>query len=242
MHKLIAYILPLIILNIAGEAYASIYQWKDENGLIHYSDKINRNIEADEFQLKPANVTPNTQHKVRFYPNAKAVTHVSVKKTYYPISGENGADAYSSFKKNGPSLHGQRALAMTHSPITWAIKTTFDKENSQCRVSKAETWLKVTYTYPKWKSRAKASKSMRDSWDRYFSYLEKHEKTHKKIAYKAAKKMARRMAKLQAQSSCALLNVQAKRIYQQELKISRKQQKAYDQHEKRYRHPDGHMP
>lgn len=233
--------LCFILLACIQVTQAGVYQWEDDKGNIHYGDKPGTEVNATELELERSS-SDQSSKKVYFYPNAVPRTHLTIKKTYFPMLGSNGSEMNDSFRANAPRLHGSRAQAMTHSPIRWAIKTKYDKERRLCRITRADTWLDITYTYPKWGSRSKSSKQMRNAWDRYFSYLEKHEKTHKRIAHTAAKKIARKMAKLAPQASCAALNRQAKAIFTKEYQISRKQQYAYDRHERKYRDKDSYMP
>ena len=112
---------------------------------------------------------------------AEARVIIKERTKHYNVSGNIGARIYKSMLRRGPRVKGLRhVLALTE--VKWKVgKPEIKIRGRHCTVRDVDIKVTITYTFPRWTGRKKASKKMRALWDRYYAALKKHENRHGKI-------------------------------------------------------------
>lgn len=96
---------------------------------------------------------------------------VSVKTKYYNIKGSSAKGLKQQMRRHGPKGY-------------WASTTWRVHWSSKCKLSVA-----ISYTYPRWSDKKKASPALRNKWDSMLKNLKKHEKRHGLFGINAAKEI-----------------------------------------------------
>lgn len=100
---------------------------------------------------------------------------ITVKVTYYEITGETPRDMFLSMVKHGPKDgFRSRAIAQTQYHTDWS--TTLSYTKGVCRVVRAEPRATITYIYPR--RPAGMSPSVSGRWDRFMAGIVRHERQH----------------------------------------------------------------
>ncbi|MCO5063095.1 MAG: DUF922 domain-containing protein [Rhizobiaceae bacterium] len=100
---------------------------------------------------------------------------ITVKVTYYDITGDTPRDMFVSMVKRGPKDgFRSRAIAQTQYHTEW--NTTLSSSNGVCRVTRAEPRAIITYIYPKQPSGMNKSTTAR--WNRFMAGITRHERQH----------------------------------------------------------------
>ena len=125
---------------------------------------------------------------------AKIVVSEQIK--YYSVSGLNGFDLGRSMLRGGKrSINLRDAIAATTTEFDF-LDRVLAIENGRCVVKDVTVHLKITYQFPKWQAKARASKAVRRNWDAFYAELVRHERTHGSIAKSFVKKVEREMLRL----------------------------------------------
>ena len=119
--------------------------------------------------------------------------HAEVKVTestkYYSVNGRTGLDlGKAMLVGGGKTIRLRHAIAATATKFN-VSDPVMVVENGRCKIKKLTVNLGLTYYYPKWSGRSKASPAVRKSWDAFYQELVRHEKTHGKIARDYANKL-----------------------------------------------------
>lgn len=104
---------------------------------------------------------------------------ISVKTTFYNVSGASGLDLIKAMDRKGPR-HGfmARAIAQTSYTVGWEF--TWERENKTCRLAEAQGTLDMTYTYPRIAN--SVSPDLKRRWNRFMVGVRKHEEQHGAMA------------------------------------------------------------
>lgn len=163
---------------------------------------------------------------------ASAGAKVSVKNSFYEISGKNGAALLAAMDRSGPK-HGflTRAIAQTRYTVSWEIDWT--RTGDGCKVREANARLAITYTYPRLGGTVSADLKRR--WDRFLVGVRKHEEVHGALARKmviAAEKAVSGFS-LRGDRSCGRIKKEVKRRVDAIYARYEAQQVAFDEKEHR---------
>lgn len=110
---------------------------------------------------------------------ASARPKVIVKTKYYEVRGKTGVDVMRQINKKGPR-HGflVRAIAQTQYTLSYGFES--QQTAKDCRITKAEVKMDITYVYPKLVGNV--PRSLKTRWKRFLRGVEKHEQVHGKLA------------------------------------------------------------
>lgn len=163
---------------------------------------------------------------------ASAGAKVSVKNSFYEISGKNGAALLAAMDRSGPK-HGflTRAIAQTRYTVSWEID--WARTGDGCKVREANARLAITYTYPRLAGTVSADLKRR--WDRFLVGVRKHEEVHGALARKmviAAEKAVSGFS-LRGDRSCGRIKKEVKRRVDAIYARYEAQQVAFDEKEHR---------
>ncbi|MEZ5870656.1 MAG: DUF922 domain-containing protein [Nitratireductor sp.] len=120
---------------------------------------------------------------------AQAEVKVSESTKYYSVSGRSGLElGKAMLVGGGKTIRLRHAIAATATKFN-VSNPVLAVENGRCKIKSLRVDLGLTYYYPKWNGRSRASAAVRKSWDVFYQELVKHEKTHGKIAIEYARKL-----------------------------------------------------
>jgi predicted secreted Zn-dependent protease len=102
---------------------------------------------------------------------AVAEPAVTIRTTYYPITGATGDELKSQMRENGP----QGYWAYTRWHVRWT---------GNCRVS-----VEISYTYPRWTNQDQAPAVLQAAWKAMISSLQSHEEGHAQHGRNAAQEV-----------------------------------------------------
>lgn len=122
---------------------------------------------------------------------ASAREQVTVKTSYYTVSGATGVQIYRNMQSRAPRPGFQaRAMANTNFSVDWT-QGRLAEANGGCRVVAATPTLSINYLYPKLAGKTPIATQQR--WNRFVSVLRDHEQVHGQLAKEMVRKGAREM-------------------------------------------------
>lgn len=133
---------------------------------------------------------------------AHAKPSVSVKRSYYSISGLTSHDLREQMKKFGPGVQNKIwGDASTKWKVTWSFGVT--QVLGGCRINHVTTFVQVTFITPRWKNSGEGSPELRERWQKFLKALQKHEDGHKDHGIYAAQEIETEVAGLKPMSNCS---------------------------------------
>ena len=124
---------------------------------------------------------------------AFARVKVSERTKYYNVTGKTGRQLYSSMKRRGPKSGSRHDLLAS---TDWEVdiqNVQIAVRGNRCVVTKGDVVVKITYTYPRWRNRRRASRQVQRNWQKFMAELKKHERHHAHIVRAYAKKLHRNL-------------------------------------------------
>ena len=131
---------------------------------------------------------------------AHARPSISVKHSFYPVSGNTAGDLKEQMKRNGPGASKVWGDARTKWQVNWSYGLL--PVPGGCRVHKVATSVHVTFTMPRWTTPAAGSPELREQWDKFMKALQRHEDGHKEHGIHAAQEIESGIAGLRPMRSC----------------------------------------
>lgn len=126
-------------------------------------------------------------------PPANADVVVKEETRFYPITGNNGRElSREMLRGGGQQINLRHAIAATATRFDVG-EADIGVEGGRCVVKDVTVTLHITYLYPKWESRGRASKQLRAAWDRFYAELQRHERTHGRIAQEGAAELEKEL-------------------------------------------------
>lgn len=120
---------------------------------------------------------------------------------YYDVNGTSRAELLQAINEKGPEdMDGIRRAAYTGWYCTWDYQKT--KNNNYCRADKMKVTTSITFFYPNWLDRSKASAEYAQKWDDFISKLKVHESWHEQNAISACTKIREEFAKIGSNQNC----------------------------------------
>lgn len=133
---------------------------------------------------------------------AHARPSISIKRSFYSISGRSSYDLRGQMNKAGPGADGiTGGYARTKWDVRWRYGLT--QIPGGCRINNATTSAHVTYIMPRWKNPADGTPELREKWDRFTKVLQTHEDGHKEHGIHAAQEIEAEIAQLRPLRSCS---------------------------------------
>lgn len=158
---------------------------------------------------------------------AHARPAVSIKHTYYSISGFTSHDLSAQMKKAGP---GAKSKISGDARTNWVVNWRFGVAPvpGGCRIHSVSTSVQVTFIMPRWKNAADGSPELRERWQNYVQALQKHEDGHRDNGIKAAQEIESVLAGLRPMRSCSEMERVANSTGNDILNAYRKRDLYYD--------------
>jgi predicted secreted Zn-dependent protease len=158
---------------------------------------------------------------------AYARPSISVKHSFYSISGRTYHDLRMQMNKAGPGADG---IIGGDAHTKWEVKwrSGLTQIPGGCRVQNFTTSVHVTYLMPRWKNPSDGSPELRKKWDTYVKALQTHEDGHKDHGIHAAQEIEAGIAQLRPSSSCNDMQRAANTIAESILGKYRKKDLYYD--------------
>lgn len=160
---------------------------------------------------------------------------------YYEVQGRNarelwadiGDEAHYIVKSGGEGTH---AIASAALKPRWQFTT--QRTSTHCWISDVNIELDVLYTYPRWVNAPNAALELRQGWEQYARFLERHEEHHTQIAVEALSQVEPAILRLGAYPNCEQVIRAAQQIALNLWRDSDTAQNAFDQNEN---DPDQHI-
>jgi len=158
---------------------------------------------------------------------AHAKPSVSIKHTFYPVSGGSSQELRAQMDKAGP---GARSKIKGDARTKWAVNCRFGLKQvaGGCRLHNVTTSATVTFIMPRWKNAAKGSPELRERWQSYTKALQNHEDGHRDFAVKAAQEIETVLSGLRPMRSCSEMDRTANSTASDILNSCKKKEEYYD--------------
>lgn len=126
---------------------------------------------------------------------------VKEKTKFYKINGKNGQQIAASIDKRGPKANGgMHAVAS----VEWSFELKNPKfaiVGNQCKITDVDVHVLLNYVYPKWTGYKRASKKLRERWDKFIKLVEQHEGKHAKIILAGSRGLERSLKRARGRVS-----------------------------------------
>ena len=132
---------------------------------------------------------------------AHAGPSISVKHSFYPVSGRTSRDLKEQMKRNGP---GAESKIWGDARTKWQVNWNYGlmPVPGGCRIHKVATSVHVTFIMPRWTDPSDGNPELREKWNTFVKALQRHEDGHKEHGIHAAQEIESRVAGLQPMGSC----------------------------------------
>ncbi len=132
---------------------------------------------------------------------AHARPSISIKHSFYSISGRSSYDLRGQMNKAGPGADG---IIGSYARTKWEVKwrSGLTQIPGGCRIQNVTTSVHVTYIMPRWKNPVDGSPELREKWDKFAKALQIHEDGHKDHGIHAAQEIEADIARLRPLRSC----------------------------------------
>lgn len=139
-------------------------------------------------------------------PNSSAEPNISIKTVFYTVEGSTPQEIRDSINKFRPQNKGY-SNKNYDAYTKWLVKWNYlyQTQNNRCSIQTVQVNTDIITTLPKWKVNSKASKQVKNQWERYIIALTKHEEGHQKHGINASKEVLQTIKKLPDYSSCTQL-------------------------------------
>lgn len=132
---------------------------------------------------------------------ASAKLRITERTKFYTVTGKTGKQLFRSIDRKGPKLKKTgHAIATASRKVKFRNLKTGIRGN-KCVITKLDLDVHITYTYPKWRGSKRASKELRDTWNKFMARVEKHEETHGRIFREHARKVYKLLLKMEGRAS-----------------------------------------
>jgi predicted secreted Zn-dependent protease len=123
-------------------------------------------------------------------------------------------------------VENSRRTGHTHWHVRWTYK--WKKKDNDCEIKQVNTFLTVTYTLPRIPDDHVVHADVRDSFDRYYEALFKHEEEHKNSGLYAALEIEDAIINLGSFRKCRDLDAAAEKTGNSIIKKFNKRDEDYD--------------
>ena len=156
-----------------------------------------------------------------------AAPTVTEENVYYNVRGNSAQELRTQLNKFGvKGSDGKTYRANTNWNVSWRYVPRSNSAN--CRITSANTTVRIKFTFPKWIDRSSAPEELRQKWDEYIVALIKHERRHRDIAVEAAVQIERAIAGMKPRATCDGLKRDVDAMGHRLVEDCRKRQSEYD--------------
>ncbi len=150
---------------------------------------------------------------------------ISMNTSHYSIKGKSEYEIRNNINKKTPiSKNGRKLDAYTKWSVNWNFW--WNESNKACTISKVETRINITQTFPKLESNI--SGYLEIKWEKYMKSLLEHENKHKSFGLMAANEIEKTIRSMHSRSTCKKLETDANKIGNNTLNKYRNLEKKYD--------------
>ena len=134
--------------------------------------------------------------------------HVNRTETFYDVTGRTARALLHDLTRRGPRIGSRRHFGRTAWTARWHIKYEAPaggaSREAPCRMRRADVFLNVDVTLPRWEAPSDASPSLRRDWNSFTDALAFHEREHEESIISAGRRVVRALDGLEAPSCPAL--------------------------------------
>jgi len=189
---------------LACPASAEIYQWKDENGKVHFGDNKPGHTEFETVEAEATNEISLTDNKVKaidktpedFYKRLERQPKSSNEKLkasseyhYYDIYVWSEKDIVpAAFRTSPITENGKKLVGHTKWDVRWNFQMT-KLENNVCMLKSHDITAKITYRMPRLVTQnmdKKTADAVQKNWQEFYTALMEHEDGHMENGLAAA--------------------------------------------------------
>ncbi len=122
---------------------------------------------------------------------AQARIIINERDVHYTVEGKSGREIIGNMIRNGPHVPGKRRVVASTEVDVEVDEVRVAVRDRRCVVESATVTVNLTYTYPRWTGGNRASRKLREAWQRYYRELVVHEQTHGRFFKESAAKLER---------------------------------------------------
>lgn len=193
-----------LLWTLACPALAEIYQWKDENGKVHFGDTKPGHTEFETVEAEATNEISLANEKVKavdkspedFYKQFERQPKGSSERfkatseyNYYDIYVWSEKDIVpASFRTSPITENGKKLMGKTQWDVRWNYQRT-KLNNGLCALKSHDITIKVTYRMPRLVTQnmdKKIANAVQKNWQEFYIALMEHENGHMQNGVDAA--------------------------------------------------------
>lgn len=166
---------------------------------------------------------------------AQARIIIKERDVHYTVEGKTGREVVGNMIRNGPHVPGKRRVVASTEVDVEVDEVRIAVRDRRCVVESATVRVNLTYTYPRWTGGSRASRKLKEAWQRYYRELVVHEQTHGRIFKESAAKLEREILNSTGRVflNCADFTRRAKRRFWSLGRQSAQAHRAFDRAESR---------
>lgn len=147
---------------------------------------------------------------------------IGVQTRYYPVHGTQLQELYDSMQRNGP---GGRFLAQTEWNIMWNYR--WLESAGQCRLNGTSVEVEISMLMPQAQQARQFTPELKQSWDRFYDALLRHEHHHRDYGIMAARELEQSLSRQPARP-CSGFDNDLSRLARDIIERYERLEKAYD--------------
>lgn len=153
---------------------------------------------------------------------------------FFKVRGKTSLEIFRDFQKKSPIKGvGSHQATLGVASIKLLPEVEFGEKNGRCRVLKSKVTVDVIIHLPRWANYRRANKFAKQSWDKLFADIKKHELVHAKIAKDFGTQIQNKIESLGSRSSCSSLERVVSRSSQRLLNKHDRAQRKFDRREQK---------
>lgn len=209
MKRILYPLLPCLLWTLACPVSAEIYQWKDENGKVHFGDNKPGHTEFETVEAETTNEISLANDKIKaidkspedFYKRLERQPRgggekfkASSEYHYYDIYVWSEKDIVATASRTSPITEdGKKLIGHTKWDVRWNYQIA-KLENNACMLKSHEITAKITYRMPRLVTQnmdKKIADAVQKNWREYYAALMEHENGHMENGIAAANEINR---------------------------------------------------
>lgn len=157
-------------------------------------------------------------------PRASAV-HMNRRTDHYDVRGTTAEEIHAEMRRRGPRGDDRVYFGRTAWDARWEL--TYAERSGSCRMRRADVWINVEQTLPRWQPEGRAKAALAQQWDAFLHALRRHEDGHEALAEQAGYEILRQINNLEA-ATCVVLKQKAHALARAALRRGLEANKRYD--------------
>lgn len=137
-----------------------------------------------------------------------SVKGTQVARSYYKLSGHDHGELVASIRRNGPKAGSAYGMGI----IDFFPRYETQSRHGLCRISRADTGLKISLRLPRWDATPGAPPRIANFASYFVRTIEAHEMQHVRIAERYARQITAGLLGLKPEPSCWSLRAKAREL------------------------------